>query len=852
MKKLLRIAWLSFAVWVLAVAALPKLGVDDALGANSMRKPPATVDGPRSSPKTPAPQSPVPENQEQPQDSYTYTVLYDFCSQTDCADGDEPFASLIEDASGNFYGTTYMGGANTGCSAYRCGTIFKLDSSGNYSVLYSFCAKANCADGELPYAGLFEDSSGNLYGTTQYGGANIGGTVFKLDSAGHYTVLYNFCAQANCADGNQPVAGLIQDSSGNLYGTTSRGGAPNPNCPYPAYGCGTVFKLDPAGNETVLYSFCSQANCTDGYFPDAGLLEDSSGNLYGTAFWGGENSAGTIFKLDSARNYTVLYSFCSQNNCADGYYTYAGLIQDTSGNLYGTTYSGGNTNGGVGVGGGTVFKLDQAGNLTVLHTFCTQPNCTDGGNSEAGLIQDSSGNLYGTTTIGGPPGASGGTIFKLDSAGNYTNLYTFCSQPKCTDGYQPYDGLIQDAFGNLYGTTYFGGSGSDIAGVIFKLHISIGTTTTLALSPSTIVAGSTGPVVMTAAVSPESGSSMPTGTVAFFNGSTQFGTGTLSNGSTIFNYNPSSLALGTYSITASYDGTNTFAGSTSPPQILAVETASTTNLSLSPTSVTVGSSGPIVMTATVSPSSGNGTPTGTVTFFNGATQIGTGTLIGGLATFDYNPSNLSAGAYSILASYGGDNSFVGSTSSTQTLTVNPVPDFTISLNPGTVTINSPGQSGTTMVTITPSGGFNQTITFSGASCSGLPTGASCLFSPPTVTPNGNSVSTTMTIATTQASSAISHWPLRKKQSLFFALILPGLLVLGPKRRRKPWSGRGGTMTSMVLLLGLSITGLTACAGGSSGGGGGGGGGTPIGTYTVTATAAASGLSHSTTITLVVN
>jgi uncharacterized repeat protein (TIGR03803 family) len=859
MKKLLRIAWLAFAVWLLAVAALPNLGVGDALGAwHSMPKPPAAVDDPRSfhSAKSFSPQSHVPENQKQPQDSYTYSVLYNFCSQTDCADGDEPYASLIEDASGNFYGTTYMGGANTGCSAYRCGTIFKLDSSGNYSVLYSFCAKANCADGELPYAGLFEDSSGNLYGTTQYGGANLGGTVFKLDSTGHYSVLYNFCSQTNCADGNQPLSTLIQDASGNLYGTTNRGGATNPNCPYPASGCGTVFKLDPAGNETVLYSFCSQANCTDGYFPNAGLIEDASGNLYGTAFWGGENSAGTVFKLDSAGNYTVLYNFCSQNNCADGYYTYAGLIQDTSGNLYGTTYSGGNTNNGVGVGGGTVFKLDLAGNLTVLHTFCTQPNCTDGGNSEAGVIMDSSGNLYGTTTIGGPPGASGGTIFEIDSAGNYANLYTFCSQKNCTDGAAPYDSLIQDASGNLYGTTYFGGSGGSgvgesVDGVIFKLHTSIDTTTTLTLSPSTIVAGSTGPVVMTATVSAASGSTVPTGTVAFFNGSTQFATGALSNGTATFNYNPGSLALGTYSITASYDGTNTFAGSTSPPQILAVETASTTNLSLFPTSVTVGSNGPVVMTATVSPSSGSGTPTGTVTFFNGTTQIGTGTLIGGLATFDYDPSNLSAGAYSILASYGGDTSFVGSNSSTQTLTVNPVPDFSISLNPGTVTISSPGQPGSTMVTITPSGGFNQTITFTGASCSGLPTGSGCSFSPPTVTPNGNSVSTTLTITTTQASSAISHWPLRKKQNLFFALILPGLLVLGPKRLRKHWSTRGAAMTSMVLLLGLSIIGLNACAGGNSGGGGG-GGGTPVGTYTVTVTAAASGLSHSTPITLVVN
>jgi len=891
---LLRIACVAFAVCVLAVAALAHLRVGGAVGAwyampelratagtGAVGAASSTVSvlgksefDEKSNPvvassrhqwlvpganplshdprRRHSPQSHLAKNQKQAQDSYTYSVLYNFCSQTDCADGDEPFANLIEDASGNFYGTTNMGGANTGCSPYRCGTVFKLDSSGNYSVLYSFCAEANCADGELPYAGLFEDSSGNLYGTTQYGGAHLGGTVFKLDPAGHYTVLYNFCSQTNCADGNQPFAGLIEDASGNLYGTTNRGGATNPNCPYPASGCGTVFKLDRAGNETVLYSFCSQPNCADGSFPEAGLIEDDSGDLYGTAVNGGADNGGAVFKLDSAGNYTVVYNFCSQVNCADGFYPYAGLIQDASGNFYGTTYSGGNTNGGVGVGGGTVFKLDRTGNYTVLHTFCTQLNCTDGGNSEAGVIRDSSGNLYGTTTIGGPPGASGGTIFKVDSAGNYTNLYTFCAQTKCTDGFQPYASLIQDASGNLYGTTYFGGSGGSsvgegVDGVIFKLHTSIGTTTTLALSPSTVAAGFTGPVVMTAAVSPESGS-MPTGTVTFFNGSTQVGTGTLSNGLATFNYNPESLALGTYSITAGYGGDNTFAGSTSPAQLLAVESATSTNLSLSPSSVTAGSNGPVVMTATVSPSSGSGTPTGTVTFFNGTTQIGTGTLNSGVATYSYNPSSLAAETYSVLASYGGDSAFVGSTSSTQTLTVNPAPDFTIGASPTTVTISSPGQQGTTVVTITPSGGFNQTITFSGASCSGLPAGASCSFSPASVTPDGGAVNTTMTMATTRASSAIPHWPLGQKQSLFFALIVPGLLMLGPTRRGKRWSARGAGGMLMVLLFGLSMIGLNACGSGSSSGGG---GGTPGGTYTVTTTATASGLSHSTTLTLVV-
>jgi len=585
--------------------------------------------------------------------SYAETVLYSFCSQTNCMDGDEPDAGLIVDASGNLYGTTSLGGSIKGvCIPWGCGTAFKLDTSGNYTVLHDFCSQANCADGETPYAGLTEDAAGNLYGTTQYGGANHidpnangGGTVFKLDTSGNYTILYNFCSQANCTDGYQPYAGLIVDPSDNLYGTTYNGGA---------NGGGTVFKLDSAGKFTVLYTFCSQANCADGEQPYAGLIEDASGNLYGTTFSGGANGGGTVFKLDSAGKFTVLHTFCSQANCADGFYPYAGLIEDASGNLYGTAYSGGATNGGVAPGGGAVFKLDSAGQFTVLHTFCAQPNCADGGNPQGSLIEDSSGNFFGTTSIGGPPGHGGsGTAFKLDSAGNYTVLYNFCSQANCSDGYLLYSGLTEDASGNLYGTTYFGGSivNSNANGVIFRLA---------------------------------------------------------------------------------------------------------------------------------------------------------------------------------------------------------APDFKIGSNPTTtVTIGSAGQQGTTTIAITPTGGFNQTITFSGASCSGLPTGASCSFSPSSVTPNGGAVDTTLVITTTATSSAISHWPLVHNQRLFLALVLPGLFLLVPTSRGKRWSAKDiGVM--LVLLLGFSMIGLNGCGGAStSGGNGGGGGATPVGTYTVTVTATASSLSHATTLTLVV-
>ena len=200
----------------------------------------------------------------------------------------------------------------------------------NESVLYSF---GTGIDGQNPYAGLIQDASGNLYGTTLYGGTNNLGTVFKVTPAGVETVLYSF---GTGTDGHLPLAGLIQDASGNLYGTTYTGGTNN---------LGTVFKVTPAGVETVLYSF---GTGTDGQYPRAGLIQDASGNLYGTTFEGGTNGLGTVFKVTPVGVETVLYSFGAG---IDGQYPYARLIQDASGNLYGTTFQGG-TN-----GLGTVFKI---------------------------------------------------------------------------------------------------------------------------------------------------------------------------------------------------------------------------------------------------------------------------------------------------------------------------------------------------------------------------------------------------------------------------------------------------------------------------------------------------------------
>jgi uncharacterized repeat protein (TIGR03803 family) len=273
-------------------------------------------------------------------------VLYSFCHKDNCRNGANPATGVIMDGSGNLYGTTMDGGNGSG-------TVFRLGANGKEKVLYSFTAGS---DGFAP-SSLVLDSAGNLYGTAQGGGTNGDGNVFEVSPDGTFRLLYSFCSQAECTDGSNPAAGLITDSSGDLYGTTFNGGT---------YNLGTVFKLAANGTETVLYSFCSRRDCSDGAYPAAGLIMGGSGNLYGTTQYGSgrgynENQVyqyvwGTVFKLATNGTETVLYSFCSKTSCADGLEPEGSLILDSSGNLYGTTFMGGK--GHCIDGCGTVFKLD--------------------------------------------------------------------------------------------------------------------------------------------------------------------------------------------------------------------------------------------------------------------------------------------------------------------------------------------------------------------------------------------------------------------------------------------------------------------------------------------------------------
>jgi len=386
-------------------------------------------------------------------------TLYSFGNGTD---GRYPGGFI--DVNGILYGTTEYGGSGGPCRfAPGCGTVFSFDTNnGAEKVLYSFCMEKKCADGDYP-TGNPVYVSGTLYGTTVQGGLGYGTAFSVAANTGFETVIHSFCSQlinGACTDGTSPKAGLIGEN-GTLYGTTQGGGAGD--------GWGTVFALDPGtGTETVLHTFCSQKNCTDGAEPVSALI-DVNGTLYGTTLVGGISSCtsnyppacGTVFSVDLTTDAeTVVYSFCSQKKCTDGSNPYSAPI-DVNNMLYGTTGYGGNSGCLAGFGCGTVFALDPGtGAESVLHVFCSQQDCIDGATPFAGLIEVS-GTLYGTTENGGNSGCGSygcGTVYSIDPNTDAENVvYAFCGQTNCTDGANPLAGLIY-ANGRFYGTTNNGGA----------------------------------------------------------------------------------------------------------------------------------------------------------------------------------------------------------------------------------------------------------------------------------------------------------------------------------------------------------------------------------------------------------
>ena len=279
----------------------------------------------------------------------TFTRLHLF----DGTDGSSP-RGLVQGANGYLYGITAYGGTTD----ENAGTVFGMATSGGFKSLYDFCPQSGCPDGENPQGALIQATDGNFYGTTINGGANDDclegacGAVFKIGPTGAFTTLYSFCALSNCADGKNPPAGLVLGLDGSLYGVTQSGGPSTPGCPG---GCGSVFKITTGGTLTTIYSFCSESECADGVGPDAGLLLGTDGNFYGSTTGGGAALEGVIFKITPAGVLTVLYSFCTVGNCADGIAPEATLAQGSDGNFYGSTTGGGADS------RGTIFQLTPAG-----------------------------------------------------------------------------------------------------------------------------------------------------------------------------------------------------------------------------------------------------------------------------------------------------------------------------------------------------------------------------------------------------------------------------------------------------------------------------------------------------------
>jgi uncharacterized repeat protein (TIGR03803 family) len=395
-------------------------------------------------------------------------------------------------------------------------------------------------DGVNPSSGLILAADGNFYGTTSSGGSQYDGAVYKVTPSGTASTVYSFCVESRCADGQFP-GGLIQGSDGNFYGTTTNGGV---------NGGGIAYKLTPSGTLTVLYAFCAVYTnnyCQDGSNP-GGLVQGTDGNFYGVAggganTYGGGNQGGIVFQLTPAGKLTVLHSFCSEKSCADGGLPSSGLVQASDGNFYGTAASGGAN------GGGVAYKINASGAFSVVYSFCYTPGapCADGPGPSGTLVEAADTSFYGVTTNGGPNtangnGYGGGTIFQLTTGGKLTTLYDFCSQTNCTDGYAPSAGLYLASDGNFYGSTARGNTQPLNDGVFFQLSGSTFTPVYIFCSQRACADGE----------DPESG--VIQGTDGAFYGTTEFG-GAYSDG-TVFKLThspalkaPVQLSLGQSSIT---------------------------------------------------------------------------------------------------------------------------------------------------------------------------------------------------------------------------------------------------------------------------------------------------------------
>jgi uncharacterized repeat protein (TIGR03803 family) len=392
-----------------------------------------------------------------------YALLHTF---TNSPDGANP-GPLIGDAQGNLYGTTRGGGPACVGSILTCGTVFKVNSAGNETVLYTFKGDG---DGAYPIAGLIRDAAGNLYGNTEGNGA-IGAlsTVFKLDTHGNETVLHDFNGPEGCCQ-DSPLA---LDAKGNIYGTSPYSG--DYNCDVIiGLGCGSIYQLTPAGKIKDIHIFTG----TDGIKPEGGVVLDDQGNVYGTTLLGGNlecfspaggiqeaQGCGTVFKLDRSGALTVLHTFTGQ---ADGS-SPLGLIRDPGGNLYGIASYGGDLACYPPDGCGTIFEVDANGNFSVLATVT--PTLTPEPLFASHLFRDPRGNLYGAAQIGGANFS--GFIFKIGPSATLTNIFSFPSTAQEQDGNNP-QSITMDSTGSFYGSMLTDGDqnndcGFQGCGTVFKV-----------------------------------------------------------------------------------------------------------------------------------------------------------------------------------------------------------------------------------------------------------------------------------------------------------------------------------------------------------------------------------------------
>jgi len=401
--------------------------------------------------------------------AYTLKTLHSF--GTVMPDGNMPFGGVVMDSAGNLFGTTETGAGQDG------GIVFELSPKGNrwdYKIIYNFCAQG-CTGGSGE--GLIIDTKGNLYGVG-------GGYVFELSHKHHgweYKSLYTFCAQPECTDGRTPasalsyageVAGMPYDGKSALFGTTQYGGKTFNQG-------GVVFELTPGARSSwtyqVLYAFCQRDHCGDGSSPEDTVLVAPSGDLFGVTLFGGKDDFGTVFQLspqgDGSWQEQVLHKFCRMKRCGNGDAPVAGLTMNAAGELFGTTIE---SNCIGDICPGVVFGLTPQGKkspYSALYSFCIQPDCADGQEPFSPLILDSSGDFFGSTQFGGGNdgdgyGDGGGTVFKL-SGSDLQVLYSFCALPHCADGNYPRGSLARDAAGHIFGTTSTGGE--DQLGTVFEL-----------------------------------------------------------------------------------------------------------------------------------------------------------------------------------------------------------------------------------------------------------------------------------------------------------------------------------------------------------------------------------------------